>query len=190
VFSHGEHVECVLLLCDSEDGSDTYLRNISNHLQKYVSSQARRPQSTYEMVQKFPVTTKFSYSVSLPEMPNDTPNGKCFKFTVSLCSKGFACNHFHVGNTVINCGNFRWYTECSRIRYTTFKFYCDQTNNNITTQFLTEHLLTLQNFFYKCSVWLPLVMRQTSRRYSNSSHSLSKKATPIRGVALIRISYG
>jgi hypothetical protein len=24
--------------------------------------------------------------------------------------------------------------------------YCDQTNSNITTQFLTEHLLTLQDF--------------------------------------------
>jgi hypothetical protein len=26
------------------------------------------------------------------------------------------------------------------------KIYCDQTNSNITTQFLTEHLLTLQDF--------------------------------------------
>jgi hypothetical protein len=34
-------------------------------------------------------------------------------------------------------------------------------NSNITTQFLTEHF----KIFYKCSVWLPLVMRQTSRRY-------------------------
>jgi hypothetical protein len=33
-------------------------------------------------------------------------------------------------------------------------------------------------------------MRQTSRRYSNSSHSLSKKVTPVRAMALIRISYG
>jgi hypothetical protein len=38
------------------------------------------------------------------------------------------------------------YTECNRIRYTTFKIYCDQTNSNITTQFLTEHLLILQYF--------------------------------------------
>jgi hypothetical protein len=37
-------------------------------------------------------------------------------------------------------------TGCNRIRYTTLKIYCDQTNSNITTQFLTEHLLTLQNF--------------------------------------------
>jgi hypothetical protein len=29
--------------------------------------------------------------------------------------------------------------------YTTLKI-CDQTNSNITTQFLTEHLLTLQDF--------------------------------------------
>jgi hypothetical protein len=50
------------------------------------------------------------------------------------------------------------YTECNRIRNTTLKIYCDQTNSNITTQFLTEHLLTLQ-IFYKCSAWLPLVMR-------------------------------
>jgi hypothetical protein len=35
-------------------------------------------------------------------------------------------------------------TGCDRIRYTTLKIYCDQTNSNITTQFLTEHLLTLQ----------------------------------------------
>jgi hypothetical protein len=44
--------------------------------------------------------------------------------------------------------------ECNRIRYTTLKIYCDQTNTNITTQFLTEHFLTLQ-LFYKCSIWLP-----------------------------------
>jgi hypothetical protein len=62
-------------------------------------------------------------------------------------------------------------------------------NSNITTQFLTEHLLTLQDF-YKCSIWLTLVMRQTSRRYSNSSHSLSNKVTPIRAMASIRIWYG
>jgi hypothetical protein len=37
------------------------------------------------------------------------------------------------------------------------KMYCDQINSNITTQFLTEHLLTLQDFFtsvqYGCQ-WL------------------------------------
>jgi hypothetical protein len=38
------------------------------------------------------------------------------------------------------------YTECKRIRYTTLKIYCDQTNRKITTQFSTEHLLTLQIF--------------------------------------------
>jgi hypothetical protein len=69
------------------------------------------------------------------------------------------------------------------------KIYCDQKNSNITTQFLTEHLLTLQDFC-KCSIWLLLLMRQTSKRYSNSSHSLSKKVTPMRAMALIRISYG
>jgi hypothetical protein len=37
-------------------------------------------------------------------------------------------------------------TGCNRIRYTTLKIYCDQTNSNITTQFLTEHLFTLQIF--------------------------------------------
>jgi hypothetical protein len=38
------------------------------------------------------------------------------------------------------------YTECNRIRYTSLKMYCDQTNSNITTQFPTEHFLTLQDF--------------------------------------------
>jgi hypothetical protein len=37
-------------------------------------------------------------------------------------------------------------TEWNRTRQTTFKIYCDQTNSNITTQFLTEHFLTLQDF--------------------------------------------
>jgi hypothetical protein len=32
------------------------------------------------------------------------------------------------------------------MRYTTLKIYCDQTDSNITTQFLTEHLLTIQDF--------------------------------------------
>jgi hypothetical protein len=36
-------------------------------------------------------------------------------------------------------------TECNRVRCTTLKIYSDQTNSNITTQFLTEHL-TLQDF--------------------------------------------
>jgi hypothetical protein len=48
-------------------------------------------------------------------------------------------------------------TGCNIIRYTTSKIYCDQTNSNITIQFLTEHLLTLQDFFtsvqYGCH-WL------------------------------------
>jgi hypothetical protein len=35
-------------------------------------------------------------------------------------------------------------TGCNIIRYTTLKIYCDQTNSNITTQFVIEHLLTLQ----------------------------------------------
>jgi hypothetical protein len=37
-------------------------------------------------------------------------------------------------------------TERNRTRYTTLSIYCDQTNSNITTQFQTEHLLTLQFF--------------------------------------------
>jgi hypothetical protein len=41
---------------------------------------------------------------------------------------------------------WREYTGCNRIRYTTSKIYCDETHSNITTQFLTEHLLTLQDF--------------------------------------------
>jgi hypothetical protein len=45
-----------------------------------------------------------------------------------------------------------YYTGCNRIRYTTSKIYCDQTNSNITTQFLTEHLLTLQNFLQVFSI--------------------------------------
>jgi hypothetical protein len=35
-------------------------------------------------------------------------------------------------------------------------------NCNITTQFLAEHFLTLQ-VLYKCSIWLLLVMRKTSK---------------------------
>jgi hypothetical protein len=75
------------------------------------------------------------------------------------------------------------YIGCNRTWYTTLKIYCDQTNSNITKQFLTERFLTLQ-VFYKCSIWLPLVMRQTSRKYSNFSHSLSKKVTSIRAMVL------
>jgi hypothetical protein len=52
--------------------------------------------------------------------------------------------------TALHCMQFMaaayvHYTECNRIRYTTLKI-CDQTKSNITTQFLTEHLLTLQIF--------------------------------------------
>jgi hypothetical protein len=49
------------------------------------------------------------------------------------------------------------YTGCNRISYTTLKIYCDQTNSNITTHFLTEHFLTLQVFFTSvqyCCPWL------------------------------------
>jgi hypothetical protein len=80
-----------------------------------------------------------------------------------------------------------WNTRCNRIKYKILKTYCDQTNSNITTQFLTEHFLTLQ-VFYKCSVLLPLVMRQTSRRYSNSTHCLSKKLASTRAVVLTVLS--
>jgi hypothetical protein len=50
-----------------------------------------------------------------------------------------------------------YYTGCNRIRYTNLKIYCDQTNRNITTQFITEHMLTLQVIFTSvqyCCVWL------------------------------------
>jgi hypothetical protein len=44
-------------------------------------------------------------------------------------------------------------TGCNRIRYTTLNICCDQTNSNITTQFLTEHFLTLAaNFFTSVQV--------------------------------------
>jgi hypothetical protein len=83
---------------------------------------------------------------------------------------------------------FWWqYTGCNRIRHTNLKIHCDQTNSNITTQFLTEHFLTLQ-VFWKCSIWLHLVMRQTSRRYSNSTHSLPKKVTCTRAMVLTILS--
>jgi hypothetical protein len=38
------------------------------------------------------------------------------------------------------------YTGCTRIRHTILKIYCDQMNGNITSQFLAEHLSTLQDF--------------------------------------------
>jgi hypothetical protein len=38
-------------------------------------------------------------------------------------------------------------TGCNRIRYATLKICCDQTNSNMTTQFLTEHFLSLKVFF-------------------------------------------
>jgi hypothetical protein len=50
---------------------------------------------------------------------------------------------------------YRHYTECNRIRYTTLKIYCDQTNSNITTQFLTEHFLTLQVFLQVFNMAVP-----------------------------------
>jgi hypothetical protein len=80
------------------------------------------------------------------------------------------------------------YTECNWIRYTTLKMYCDQTNSNIITQFLTERFFTL-NVFFTYSILLPPVMRQTSRRYSNSTHSLAKKVTCTRAMALTILSW-
>jgi hypothetical protein len=71
-----------------------------------------------------------------------------FNFTLLLCSES---------NLISNKKMLRKYTGCFRIRYTILKIYCDLTNRNITTQFLTEHLLTLQVFFtsvqYGCD-WL------------------------------------
>jgi hypothetical protein len=60
-------------------------------------------------------------------------------------------------------------TKCNGIRFTNLKMYCDETNSSTATQFVTEHLLNTSSFFffYKCSTWLPLVMRQTSRQYFN-----------------------
>jgi hypothetical protein len=37
-------------------------------------------------------------------------------------------------------------TKCNRIRYTTLKAYCYQTNSNITTHFLTELQILLKVF--------------------------------------------
>jgi hypothetical protein len=51
-------------------------------------------------------------------------------------------------NTVMDTQN----TGCNRTKYTALKIYCDQTNSNITTQFLTEHLLTLQDFLQVCNM--------------------------------------
>jgi hypothetical protein len=48
----------------------------------------------------------------------------------------------HIAATL--CSPAHSNTGCNKIRYTTLKIYCDQTNSNITTQFVTEHLLTLQ----------------------------------------------
>jgi hypothetical protein len=64
-------------------------------------------------------------------------------------------------------------TGCNRIRYTTLKIYCDQTNSNITTQFLTEHLFPL-NFFYECSIWLPLVVGTLVKKLSGNKCSVRK----------------
>jgi hypothetical protein len=84
-------------------------------------------------------------------------------------------------------GLFRRYNvQSNRIRYTILKIYYDQIKRNITTQFLTQHLLTL--LVYKCSILLRLVMRQTSKRYSNSSHSLPKKVICARAMALTILS--
>jgi hypothetical protein len=80
-------------------------------------------------------------------------------------------------------------TGCNKIKYTTLKLYCDQINSNITKHFLTEHLLTLQHFLRVFNMAASGYASDTGR-YSNSSHSLSKKVTPIRAMALIRISYG
>jgi hypothetical protein len=46
-------------------------------------------------------------------------------------------------------------TERNRIRYTNLKIYCDQTNSNITTQFLTEHFLTFQVFLQVFNIAVP-----------------------------------
>jgi hypothetical protein len=100
-------------------------------------------------------------------------------------SSGYAL-FFTTNRSIVHC--MKANTGCNRIRCTALKIYCDQTNINITTQFLTEHFLTLQVSFYKCSLLLSLVMRQTSRRYSNSTYSLPKKVTCTRAMALTILS--
>jgi hypothetical protein len=53
--------------------------------------------------------------------------------------------------------------------------YCDVTNRNITTVCYGGRADTL--CFHGRLIWLPLVMRQTSRQYYNSSHTLFKKVS-------------
>jgi hypothetical protein len=76
-------------------------------------------------------------------------------------------------------------TGCDRIRYTPLKVYFDETNRTITTQFVIEHLF----FFFECLICLPLLVQQTSRRYSSLSHNLFKKVTSERAVALSVLSW-
>jgi hypothetical protein len=73
--------------------------------------------------------------------------------------------HVHAAESNV-CRYCAQNTECNRIRYTTLKMYCDQTNSNITTQFLTEHLLTLQTFLQVFSMAVTGYATE-SIRYSN-----------------------
>jgi hypothetical protein len=45
-------------------------------------------------------------------------------------------------------------TECNGIRHTALKT-CDETNSNITTQFVSEHVLTVQVFLQVFNVPAP-----------------------------------
>jgi hypothetical protein len=47
-----------------------------------------------------------------------------------------------------------------------------------------QNTCELFKFLYERSVRLPQIMRQTSRRYSNSSHSLLEKVTSARVIAI------
>jgi hypothetical protein len=52
------------------------------------------------------------------------------------------------------------------------------------------HILIFCHFKKSDSIWLPLVMQQTSRQYSDLSHSLSNNVKPFRAMELIRLLYG
>jgi hypothetical protein len=60
-------------------------------------------------------------------------------------------------------------TGCNRIRHKNVKIYCDQTNSDIRTQFITERLLTIQVMRHlkpstRCHHWLVRCSRPTKWR--------------------------
>jgi hypothetical protein len=40
-------------------------------------------------------------------------------------------------------------TECNKIKYLNLKMYCDGKSRNVGTQYVAQHLLTLQSFSLK-----------------------------------------